>query len=261
MQQQRDLRGSPTEFGWHSFREYAKQQQQHGRDVFFNKDGSSINCAMQPTLQFADAELERRFVASQAQQWAHMDGAFVAVTLLLLGATLYGSSSRGLQQQLLLSLGHWLMPAVAGCWLMLQPHSYGMQREAVWAVHRVLAAVQTAGVLVLCMLQQQWQVAGAAAGVAAAGVAAQSVAGMLRRRALAMLVESLGFKVSWLLPMLLSLLSQALVPNSSSSTCACTDEKRCMLLAGLATVRGKMCRASCSWLCWCACSPLVGDGM
>jgi hypothetical protein len=156
-----------------------------------------VNSATQPNLQFEDADVEGRFVASQAQQWARMDGAFVAITLLLLGATVYGSTTKGLQQQLLLSLGQWLLPAVAGCWMLLQPHSYCKHREAVWAVHRVVAAAHTAGVLALCGLQQQWQFAGAAAGVAATGLwsVQRDVAGMLRRRALAMLVESLGFKV------------------------------------------------------------------
>ncbi|WIA11522.1 hypothetical protein OEZ85_011633 [Tetradesmus obliquus] len=64
------------------------------------------------------------------------------------------------------------------------------------------AAAARKGVIGLVMLQQRWQLPGAAAGMAAAGAAAegllrmqQSAAGMLRRRALAMLVESLGFKV------------------------------------------------------------------
>jgi predicted xylose isomerase-like sugar epimerase len=82
--------------------------------------------------------------------------------------------------------------------MLLQPNSYCKHREAVWTVHRLVAAAHTAGVLVLCGLQQQWQLAGvAAAGVAATGFwsVQQDVAGVLRRRALAMLVESLGFKV------------------------------------------------------------------
>jgi hypothetical protein len=185
---------APAAYGWHSSREHAKQQ---GKGALSSEVDGSTSCAMQPNLQFENAELEGRFVASQAQQWARMDAGFVAMTMLLLAAAAYSSTAQGLQQQLLLSLGHWLVPAVAGCWMLLQPISYCKHREAVWAVHRALAALQTAGVLVLCVLQQQWLLASTAAGVAAHSLLGmrQNVAGMLRRRALGMLVESLGFKV------------------------------------------------------------------
>uniref|UniRef100_A0A383VJ83 Guanylate cyclase domain-containing protein n=1 Tax=Tetradesmus obliquus TaxID=3088 RepID=A0A383VJ83_TETOB len=198
MQQQQQFgQLTPSAYGLSSGSKHAKQH------AWLDSEGErSASSAMQPNLQFKDAELEGRYVASQVEQWAHMDGVFVAVTLLLLVAAAYGSSAQGLQQQLLLSVGHWLVPAVAGCWMLLQPRSYCRRREAVWAVHRVLAAAHTAGVIGLVMLQQRWQLPGAAAGMAAAGAAAegllrmqQSAAGMLRRRALAMLVESLGFKV------------------------------------------------------------------
>jgi hypothetical protein len=199
-QQQQFASRASGSFGWRS----SSGQQQPPTKVAFGGSGFDGNAssAMQPNLLFEDANVERCFVASQAQQWARMDGVFVAITLLLFGATVYGSTAQGLQQQLLLSLGQWLLPAVAGCWMLLQPHSYCQHREAVWAAHRIVAAAHTAAVLVLFGLQQRWQLAGTAAGVAAAGVAAQGllrtqrdVAGMLRRRALAMLVESLGFKV------------------------------------------------------------------
>lgn len=204
MQQQQQFgQLAPSAYGLSSGSKHAKQH------AWLESVGErSASSAMQPNLQFKDAELEGRYVASQVEQWAHMDGVFVAVTLLLLAAAAYSSSAQGLQQQLLLSVGHWLVPAVAGCWMLLQPRSYCRRRGAVWAVHRVLAAAHTAGVIGLVMLQQRWQLPGAAAGMAAAGAAEgllrmqQSAAGMLRRRALAMLVESLGFKVSGLQPWL-----------------------------------------------------------
>ncbi|KAF6264975.1 hypothetical protein COO60DRAFT_1186230 [Scenedesmus sp. NREL 46B-D3] len=209
-QQQQESRADSV-YSWHSSSEQQQGKGASGSGVADSRTGG----AMQPNLLFKDAAYEERFVTSQAQQWAHVDGVFVTVTLLLLAATVYGST-HGLQQQLLLSLGQWLVPAVAGCWMLLQPHSYYSRRETVWAVHRVVAAAHTAAVLVLWVAQQQWQLERAAAGLVAAGVAAQAllslqqdVAGVLRRRALAMLVESLGYKVRFRVHLLTLICSAA----------------------------------------------------
>lgn len=163
---------------------------------------AALPSCMQQDLRFRESSLEDNYVSSQVQQLARMDMLFVVVALCMVAGLAYTGSYSW--QLLLLSCGQWLVPVAAAGWYLLQPTSYHKRRESLWVVHRVLAAMHIAGLLLYCMLQQQHAAGavGAAGAAAAAGVTAQGLvsaqqtaAGMLRRGAVMMLVDNLGFKV------------------------------------------------------------------
>ncbi|KAF8070908.1 Ighmbp2 [Scenedesmus sp. PABB004] len=149
--------------------------------------------AMAADLLFRDPGLEADFVAAGAPAAGARDMAFAALALLL-AAALAAGGGPGLRggAQLALSAGQWLAPAAAVCWRAAAPASYAAGRERLWLAHRAASGLNVACALLWCMLAQRGAPGAGAAGLLAAR---GSVAGLLRRQALVMTADALGFKV------------------------------------------------------------------
>jgi hypothetical protein len=164
---------------------------------------------MQQDLRFTEPVLESAYLETQRQPLARMDLLFVVLNLAATLCCIWGSSSgnpgasRG--QALLSAWGQWVLLPVAAVWLLASPSSYGRWREVLWVVHRLLSALHVVALLVLSVLQERGLLllgaasspAGAAAAAAAAGAAVtRGAIGLQKGRALALLAENLGLKVS-----------------------------------------------------------------
>eukprot|EP00775_Hariotina_reticulata_P006217 gene6217-6453_t len=153
----------------------------------------------QTSPMFGDGGGEDAFVRYQARQLSRMDMLFVVVSLLITGSFLWSISSAAncsLAGLLLKSAGQWLVPVVALAWYLWQPNSYCRWREPLWVVHRVLSSLNLIGSLLSCTLErQQLLLQPASSNAARLAMVDQRLEALLRKEALAMLADSVGFKV------------------------------------------------------------------
>jgi hypothetical protein len=149
---------------------------------------------------FGEWETEDAFVRYQARQLSRMDMLFVAVSLLITCSFLWSMWSAdnkcSLAGLLLKSAGQWLVPVAAMAWYLWQPDSYRRWREPLWVVHRVLSSLNLIGSLLSCTLErQQLLLQGVPGNAARLAMVDQRLEALLRKEALAMLADSVGFKV------------------------------------------------------------------
>jgi hypothetical protein len=156
---------------------------------------------------FAEPVLESAYMETQGQTLAHMDMLFIVVNVAVLLCYVWTSSSMGAQassssssslQLVLWACCHLGLLLVAAVWLLASPGSYGRWRETLWVVHRVVAALQGALLVLLSPLQQQGLLLGGGMGPVGAAAAASVTYGALglhKGKALALLAQNLGLKV------------------------------------------------------------------
>lgn len=177
-------------------------------------DELSSSATMQQNLKFTEPVLESAYMETQGQPLAHMDLLFILLNLAVTVCCIWTSSGDSMCHQgasnrwqvLLFAWGQWALLPVAAVWLLFSPSSYGRWREQLWVVHRLLSALHVALLVLLSALQERGLLlaagSGPTGGAAAATVTAAGAAvtrgalGLHKGKALALLAENLGLKVS-----------------------------------------------------------------